>query len=242
MSRAGSDLVAAAAVVLAMLSALDASAARRRPAREPAPQRYLVPEEAVGVRLIIRQEPRENSPRVGEIPRSARGVVASGRRHRARRVLWHEVQYRGVRGWVNTPTLQPRARRAVAVAEPVEGDPGVFVEDLVCWGRAPDWKLVIDRDGSVACNATGSCSLSSRLRALPARPDPRRKATWRMEIRDQEDGTVMNVSLRYTGQCQNGVSGELFAYRITTYSADGIDQIGCCNRVDRAPAAAVSPL
>jgi uncharacterized membrane protein len=104
------------------------------------------------------------------------------------------------------------------------------VEDLVCLGRAPDWKLVVDRDGSVACSA--GCGGADRLRAMPAQREKGRQTTWRMSIRDDRDNDVMLVSLRYTGQCQDA-AGERYAYRVNTLSADGTRQSGCCNRVER---------
>jgi uncharacterized membrane protein len=191
--------------------------------------------------LVIRQEPRPGSPRVGEIPASARGLITSGRKQRIGRSVWHEVQYRGVRGWVNASPPRQAVQAEATAALPEAGvDTGVFLEDLVCVGRAPDWKLVIDRDGSVDCNA--GCSRSASLRALPARQDKQQKGVWRMAIRDDQDNDVMLVSLRYGGACSDGVSGDAYAYRINTLSADGVRQSGCCNRLERGgTATAIAP-
>lgn len=203
-----------------------AEARRRRP--------FLV--EGIPAGMVIRQEPRPTSPQVGSIPAAARGLVASGRRQRLGRSVWHEVEYQGVRGWVNAPALQPsRAPAGTGPRAPLES--GVFVEDLVCLGRSPDWKLVIDRDGSVAC--TAGCTRPAQLRALPAQPEKGRKGTWRMSIRDREGNDVMLVSVRYTGQCHD-VSGDRYAYRVSTLAADGTRQSGCCNRTG-APTATATP-
>ena len=213
--------------MVAAVAALPApAAARRRPIDVP-------------VALVIRQEPRATSPRVGEIPPSARGLITSGRRQRIGRSIWHEVQYQGVRGWVNAPTLPAQQAAARAAATAGLPDAGVFMEDLVCVGRAPDWKLVIDRDGSVDCS-TG-CSRSARLRALPAEQDKEQKGVWRMAIRDNRGNDVMLVSLRYGGACSDGVSSDAYAYRINTLTADGLRQSGCCNRLDRSGTAADAP-
>jgi uncharacterized membrane protein len=234
MWRAGSDRKTGPWTLVLLLGAgLGALPAAAAPPRRPRPA------DEANAALVIRQEPRPNSPRVGEIPASARGLITSGRRQRIGRSVWHEVQYQGVRGWVNTPSLQPQRPAAVAEAGAALPDAGVFMEDLVCVGRAPDWKLVIDRDGSVDC--TSGCSKAARLRALPAQQDKREKGVWRMSIRDDGDNDVILVSLRYGDSCSDGVSGDAYAYRINTLSADGQRQSGCCNRVDRGGTAAIVP-
>jgi hypothetical protein len=227
--RKGRARLGAGLALLVALLALpeEAQARRRRP--------FLV--QGVGSGLVIRQQPTPTSPRVGEIPAAAPGLIASGRRRRAGRSVWHEVEYQGVRGWVNAPTLQaqrpPPARAAARASEE-----GVFMEDLVCLGRAPDWKLVIDRDGSVAC--TTGCAAAEELRAVPAQAEKGRKSSWRMSIRDERDNDVMLVSLRYTGQCQDA-AGERYAYRVNTLSADGTRQSGCCNRTDETVTTTATP-
>jgi uncharacterized membrane protein len=230
MSPAGSErgksgVVCPTALGLLALLAVTGLAAPPAHARQPRP--FLV--DAVASGMVIRQEPRPTSPRVGEIPAAARGLFASGRRHRSGREVWHEVQYRGVRGWVNAPRLLARPTETETPAAP-PGEAGVFVEDLVCLGRSPNWKLVVDRDGSVACSA--GCTGVDRLHAIPAQRDKGRQTIWRMAIRDEQDNDVMLVSLRYTGQCQDA-AGERYAYRVNTLSADGTRQSGCCNRVAR---------
>ena len=198
-----------------------------RPAEARRPRPFLVQKVASG--LVIHQEPRPSSPRVGEIPAAAQGLVASGRRRRAGRAIWHEVQYQGVRGWVNAPTLQGKAP-PIARAARAPSDAGVFMEDLVCMGRSPDWKLVIDCDGTVACNV--GCASAAQLHAVPAQREKREKGTWRMSIRDDQGHDVMLVSLRYTGQCLDGLSDDRYAYRVSTLTAEGARQSGCCNRLE----------
>src|SRR6187455_3100268 len=102
MWLAGSDptggwLGRALLLVAALGTALPVAAAPRRRVRPAA--------EAPATSLVIHQEPRPTSPRVGEIPVAARGLITSGRRQRIGRSVWHEVQYQGVRGWVNAPAL-----------------------------------------------------------------------------------------------------------------------------------------
>jgi hypothetical protein len=226
MCRAGSDRGRGGLISALLVSALLALTGAPGPAEgRPRPRPFRV--EGIPTALVIRQAPRPDSPRVGEIPAAARGIVASGRRQRLGRTLWHEVQYQGVRGWVDAPTLaRHRARPLPPGGAPAGG--GVFMEDLVCQGRAPDWKLVIDRDGTVACSA--GCTGPAQLRALPAQPEKRR-GSWRLAIRDGRGHDRMLVSLRYTGQCSDA-AGDLYAYRVNTLAVDGTRQSGCCNRLE----------
>jgi hypothetical protein len=223
MARCRHLLVTVMAMALAVAPPA-AAASRGKPFFvEPQPPR---------AHVQIKQTPGQKGRAVSAIASGTAPVVATGRRRKVGRALWLEVEHQGIRGWVPGRAVR-RAASASGDSQYLPGDAReVFVEDLVCLGVRPGWKLVIDRDGSVDC--TDGCRGAGRLRASTARRTPDRRAAWTMLIKDPAGMSAMTVHLRHTGQCRDGASVSRFAYRIAVRTADGRKRYGCCNRIETA--------
>lgn len=180
--------------------------------------------------LPIKQNPGRASRPVSTIPAGTPPVVATGRSRKVERALWIEVEHQGIRGWV--PGRAMRRASAAPPTEPLNAPTEVFVEDLVCLGGPPGWKLVIDRDGSVDCS--DGCRVNGKMVASPARRKPDKQAAWSILIRDSAGAPSMFVQLRHTGQCRDGASIARFAYRVAMRTTDGRKFYGCCNRIETA--------
>lgn len=213
-----------------------AGSADARP-RRPPPRRFYVTGLVAPAVLNLHQKPSAASPRVGQIPPDARAVFATGRDKGRGRAAWRELEYEGVRGWaparfLKAETNKPHTPALVSRAE-------VFREDLVCVGAPPYWKLVIDRDGSIAGNERSG--VPEGLRAAPARADaparnPRkpRPRGWSIAVRDARGLPFMTLGLRETGKCRDGVSPDIYGYDVAIKRADGATATGCCNRLTLA--------
>jgi uncharacterized membrane protein len=190
-------------------------------------------------RLKMRLAPGPASPAVGEIPARAAGVMGTGRRRHVGRALWREVEYQGVRGWVHDKYIRREASTGVpASAAPARDRPDVFVEDLVCVGQAPSWKLVIDRDGSAA-GRTALGAVLSDVHALAAqlqKTSPKAARTWSMTLEDAQGVGVATLTLREQ-RCTSGPAGEIYGYEVSTHNPDGSGLSGCCNRRETDPIA-----
>jgi uncharacterized membrane protein len=192
-------------------------------------------------RLKMRLAPGLASPAVGEIPARAGGVLGTGRRRHVGRALWREVEYQGVRGWVHGKFIRREASNA---APPITTSPGdradVFIEDLVCVGHAPAWKLVVDRDGSTAGRTalgavlTDVHALAAQLQKGPSAKTAAR--TWSMTLEDAQGVGVATLTLREQ-RCTAGNGSEIYGYEVSTHNPDGTVLAGCCNRRDVPPIA-----
>jgi uncharacterized membrane protein len=203
-----------------------------RVARPPRGQPYFVELQSSRQAVPIKQTPGRGGRAVSAIAIGTPPVVATGRQRKVGRALWLEVEHQGIRGWVLGRTVRPASGSAELVPLP-DAPHQVFVEDLVCLGGPPGWKMVIDRDGSVDCS--DGCRGPGRLMASAARRTPDRRAAWTMAIKDPAGGNAMTVFLRHTGQCQDGASVSRFAYRIAVRTAEGRKLHGCCNLIGPPP-------
>jgi hypothetical protein len=238
------SLICFFATLFPLLPLAAGSQPRRAPTSDTAARRtFAVRGLADWDRLKIRLQPTPSSPAVGEIPPKASGVIATGRSRRAHRALWREVEYQGVRGWVHGRFVTPRAGVAARVragrTAAVSGvDQGpVFAQDLVCVGAAPAWKLIVDRDGSAAGNASFGAGGLGDVHALPAQlqKEKGRPAVWSMTLADAQGIGALTLSLRRTERCQVLGTNDRYVYEAATYQPSGRVLTGCCNALPRAP-------
>jgi uncharacterized membrane protein len=191
-------------------------------------------------RLKMRLAPGPASPAVGEIPARAGGVMGTGRQRHVGRALWREVEYQGVRGWVHGKYIRREASTIPpATAAPPRDGAGVFIEDLVCVGHAPSWKLVVDRDGSTA-GRTAAGAILTDVHALGAQLQKGSSAkaprTWSMTLEDAQGVGVATLTLREQ-RCTAGNGSEIYGYEVSTHQPDGTVLAGCCNRREAPPIA-----
>jgi uncharacterized membrane protein len=183
----------------------------------PAGERFSV----TGVRapdtLNLRQSPDPGSEIVARIPPDAAGLIGTGGVQKVGKTVWREIVYGKQRGWANERFLG---------AQP--GAATVFEEDLRCLGTEPNWDIDIRRDGQATCEA--GCDGATGLRATPARLLGRKDA-WSLEVRRPDGRLFVEVFLKRTGRCGDGMSDDPYKYQAKVRRADGTFSEGCCNRL-----------
>jgi hypothetical protein len=192
-------------------------------------------------RLKIRLQPGPASPHVGDIPAGTVAVMATGRTKKVAGDLWREVEFQGVRGWVNGRFVSRRGRAAEAgpavtgsVRAGSKPEP-VFAEDLVCAGTAPVWKLVVDRDGSAAGSAGFGPGGLGDVHALPAQSQKGPGRAWSMTLEDAQGIGVVTLDLRRTDRCEVIGTNDRHSYEVAVRRPDGEVLAGCCNSKRRSP-------
>lgn len=179
------------------------------------------PRSVVGVEpndsLNLRAQAGANSAIVGKIPHDATQVFPTGKRVSRGKATWLEVEYQGVRGWVNARYLQrtTSADQAGTVRKSAIGP-------LRCIGTEPFWNLVLSQ-GMFTFSAPYLSDRTRSFQAGPLRPSMNRDNIWSIASTDQS----LSLFLEKTNACSDDMSDRIYPYT-TTLRLGSTLLSGCC--------------
>ncbi|MCB1776092.1 MAG: hypothetical protein KDI50_01525 [Candidatus Competibacteraceae bacterium] len=167
--------------------------------------------------LNIRSRPEASAARVGVIPPDGTGIRLLGPTAKVGSSTWREIEYQGMRGWVNARFL---------AAPPARPDTDGLEMDLQCLGTEPFWnmhiqgsRMELDRMGNKT-SFTVSAPVASANHAN----------IWSMTFANPATGAHGVAFVERTGHCSDDMSDHRYEYTLRTRFGDDAVLSGCCNR------------
>lgn len=170
-------------------------------------------------------------PVVGRIPADGVNIRGTGNAVDTGGSVWLEIEYEGVRGWVNSRFLA-EAVPGGATPPPADGQIG----KLSCGGTEPFWSMTIrrgrarfeDPNGFAGTRVT-RYTVSRWIKARGSLSDHV------IYMRRDKGGRPGVATARYTGRCSDGMSDRNYGYEFMFH--DGVDMenawSGCCSAEGR---------
>ncbi|TVR60231.1 MAG: hypothetical protein EA420_14630 [Candidatus Competibacteraceae bacterium] len=169
--------------------------------------------------LNIRARPDPAAPIVGGIPADGTGIRWLGPAKQHGRSTWREIEYQGLRGWVNT--------RFLTVARAASADEGGLDADLHCLGTEPFWRISI-RGSRMELDQMGD---KSQFTAAAPRVSANHTNVWAVTFENPTRGERGTAFLERTGRCSDDMSDHQYQYTFRVMIGDDVVWSGCCDRI-----------
>ena len=167
--------------------------------------------------LNIRSRPEARAALIGAIPSDGTGIRLLGPTARVGQSTWREIEYQGMRGWVNARFL---------AAQPSGPDADGLEMDLHCLGTEPFWnihiqgsRMELDRMGDKTSFAVSAPVASANHVNI-----------WSMTFTNTATGADGVAFVEHTGHCSDDMSDHLYEYTLRARFGDDAVLSGCCNR------------
>ena len=168
--------------------------------------------------LNIRARPEANAAVVGAIPANGVGIRLLGSTDPKARSTWREVEYQGMRGWVNARFL---------TVQTVSSETQGLAADLRCLGTEPFWGVRI-QGAQMELDQMGS---KSRFSLSVPRVSANHTNVWSITVKGAAPGQRGVVFVERTDQCSDNMSDERYRYTFRIRLASDVVLSGCCNRI-----------
>lgn len=170
-----------------------------------------------GESLIVRDEPTgadkpSDAKELRRIPADADGVLGTGRSVLIGDERWHEVSFKGTRGWVNGAFLE-----ATAFAD-LKG------ATFQCSGTEPFWSVTLAPEGGTYSSLSDDKKVS--LKAEQIAPATGRLFPLFYRLKGSDGGTY-RVTVSRQEWCSDGMSDFDYGFQ-ALLTDDGVFHEGCC--------------